>query len=101
MELSSLNNVGLSGLSTVRREDAAVFVKTTKTKPGTPGFDSEDGFPQYRVLKPVKAGQLIIYLPAPGTQYVAYCAVETGQGLDWVPVMLYQKIINTLNGTSS
>ncbi len=101
MELSSLSNAGLSGFSTVRREDAAVFVKTTKTKPGTAGFDNEDGFPQYRVLQPVKAGQLIFYVPAPGTQYVVYCGVDTGQGLSWVPVLLYQKIVNTLNGTSS
>ncbi len=101
MELSSLNNTGLSGFSTVRREDAAVFVKTTKTKPGTPGIDTEAGFPQYRTLPPVRAGQLSFYLPDPGTQYVIYCAVDTGQGLSWVPVMLYQKIVNTLNGTSS
>ena len=101
MELSSADNGGLSGLSTVRREDAAVFVKTTKTKPGTPGFDNEAGFPQYRVLAPVVAGQLSFYLPSPGTKYVAYCAIEEGEELVWVPVLLYQKIVNTLNGTSS
>lgn len=98
MELSSVNNGGLSGLSTVRLEDAAFFVKTTKVKPGTPGYDNDAGFPQYRVLQPVVKGQLLFYLPSPGTKYVIYCAVNISGTLTWVPVMLYQRIVNTLNG---
>lgn len=101
MSLSSLDNGGLSGLSTIRRADAAVFVKTTKTKPGTLGFDEEAGYSQYRILKPSVAGQLMFYAPEPGTQYVPYCGVSIEGELVWVPVMLYQKIVNTLNGTSS
>ena len=101
MELSSTTNGGLSGLSTVRKQDAASFVKTTKTKPGTPGFDTEAGFPQYRTLQPRTEGQLLFYLPSPGTQYVIYCAVSISGTLAWVPVMLYQKVVNTLNGEST
>ncbi len=101
MDLSSVDNGGLSGLSTVRVQDAASFVKTTKVKPGTAGFDNEAGFPQYRVLPPVVEGQLTFYLPAPGTKYVIYCAVSISGSLVWKPVMLYQKVVNTLNGEST
>ena len=62
MDLSSVDNGGLSGLSTVRAQDAASFVKTTKVKPGTAGFDSEAGFSQYRILEPVVEGQLTLSL---------------------------------------
>lgn len=98
MDLSSVDNGGLSGLSTMRASDTAVFVQTTKTKPGTFGFDSDEGFPQYRIRPPVVEGQLMFYVPSPGIKYVIYCAVDVGGVLDWRPVMLYQEIVNTLNG---
>lgn len=97
MDLSSLNNGGLSGLSTVREEDAATFVPTTKTKPGLPAFDSLEGFTQYRVLLPSIAGQLFFYAPSPYTRYVIYCGVNTGNGLEWVPVQMYEAITNKFN----
>ena len=100
MDLSSLDNGGLSGFSTVTANNAATFTKTTKVKPGTAGFDSEAGFPQYRILDPVVAGQLVFYAPSPGTQYVPYCGVEVDGKLEWVPVMLYQTLKNTLTGES-
>lgn len=96
MELSSLDNCGLSGLSTMRREDAATFVRTTKSKPGEPAFDDVDGFAQYRTLLPVVAGQLWFYAPSPYTRYVIYCGVEDGDTFKWVPVQMYGNVSNTL-----
>lgn len=102
MTLSSLSNGGLAGVHTLPKKLAPTFVDINDVIPGTSGFDSDDGFPRFRIRPAKCEGQLLFYGPPGAAVYNAYCAVNQGTEespvLVWIPVLMYKGLKNKSTG---
>ena len=97
-QLSAITNGGISGVHTIAHEDVNCFVQFNDVIPGNPGFDSDQGFLDFRVRPPIQEGHILFYQPSGYDTCTMYCGVTIGGVLTWAPVLIYDKIASRSTG---
>ena len=99
-ELSAITNGGISGVKTVDRQNVDCFVDFNDVVPGQYGFDSDEGFTQYRIRPPKQEGHIVAYQISGFDTCTLYCGVTVDGELTWAPVLIYGEMVNRSTGAT-